>query len=90
MMFEHGAGCRGPAVQLAPPQWAVAMVRCCVVGVLLLPVVAPAVLVGGSLLLGASGERFRMAGMLAAFWLGMFLLVLAETLTTHFPPVPRP
>jgi hypothetical protein len=71
----------------APPPWAVISVKCCVVGILTFPLVVP-LLLAASAALGAP-DAFRRAAFFAAVgvWVGMF--VLAEYVTTVYPPVPR-
>jgi hypothetical protein len=86
-MFANHIGLMpGHAVKV-PPAWAVLSVKVCVVGILTFPLAVP-LLLGLSGALGAP-DAFRRAAFFAAVgvWIGMF--VLAEYLTTVYPPVPR-
>ena len=69
-----------------PPQWTVVTVKCCVIGLLTLPLATPLVL-AASTALGPGADPFRQVGFLAAvgLWLGLF--GCAQLLTTTYPPV---
>jgi ABC-type transport system involved in cytochrome c biogenesis permease component len=86
-MFANQTGLMPAHAVNAPPPWAVLLVKGCVVGILTFPVAVPLLLVG-SAALGAA-ESFRRAAFFASWgvWLAMF--VLAQYLTTVYPPVPR-
>lgn len=77
------------ALESAPPHWAVVAVKCCVVGILTLPLASLPVLLMVSAFLGPRGDGFRMIAtpLFICLWLGT--LVCAEVLTSYFPPVPR-
>lgn len=78
------------SIRTGPPHWAVLAVKICVVGILLLPVATPPVLFASSALLGAQeGESLRMFGSMVAVLLWLAMLSVAQTLTSHFPPVQR-
>jgi hypothetical protein len=72
----------------APPPWAVLSVKCCVVGLLGLPLATP-LLLAASMALGPGLDLGRKVGFATsvALWVGMF--VCAQVLTTLYPPVPR-
>ncbi|HVO18978.1 MAG TPA: hypothetical protein VMU15_06970 [Anaeromyxobacter sp.] len=74
------------AVRDAPPHWAVVTVRCCVVGLLALPVLMPVAL-AATTGVGAL-EPFRPVafGLSIVVWLGLF--ACAQLITTTYPPVP--
>jgi hypothetical protein len=76
------------AMRGVPPHWAVLTVKCCVVGLLSLPLAVPVLLAstGG---LEPQAEQLRQVAFFlsAAVWLGMF--ACAQFITTTFPPVPR-
>jgi hypothetical protein len=71
----------------APPPWAVLSVKCCVVGILTFPLAVP-LLLAGSAALGAP-DSFRRAAFFAALGVWVAMFVLAQYLTTVYPPVPR-
>ncbi|HET6439090.1 MAG TPA: hypothetical protein VFG59_13565 [Anaeromyxobacter sp.] len=71
-----------------PPRWAVITVKCCVIGILALPLATPAVL-AASTALGPGLDPFRHLGFLAAVALWLALFGTAQLLTTTYPPVPR-
>ena len=73
----------------APPHWAILAVKCCVVGILTLPLATPPLVLTVGAFLGPGAESFRMVAV--PFFIGLWLamLVCAEVLTTYFPPVPR-
>ena len=77
-----------PAGRTAPPTWAVRTVRCCVVGILALPLAVPLLLAATSGI-GPGADPFRRAGFFVsvAAWVGF--VVAAQWLTTAYPPVPR-
>lgn len=71
----------------APPPWAVLSVKCCVVGILALPLVVPPLLAVSAAL--DLADAFRRAAFFTSLgaWVAMF--VLAQYLITVYPPVPR-
>jgi len=71
-----------------PPPWAVRTVKCCVLGILGLPLAVP-LLLAASAALGPGADLYRKAGFFLslAIWLGLF--VTAQYLTTVFPPAAR-
>ncbi len=75
-------------VREAPPSWAVLSVKCCVVGLLVLPLAMP-LLLAASMALGPGADVGRKIAFAASvvLWVGMF--VCAQVLTTLYPPVPR-
>jgi len=75
-------------VSEAPPGWAVLSVKCCVVGILGLPLAVP-LLLAASAALGPGAEPLRrvLFGLSVLLWLCMF--GCAQVLTTVYPPVPR-
>ncbi len=76
------------AVREAPPSWAVLTVKCCVLGLLCLPLAMP-LLLAASMALGPGadlGRKVAFASSVVA-WVGMF--VCAQLLTTLYPPVAR-
>ena len=89
MEYANGSRSLGRvALREAPPHWAVVAVKICVAGILLMPLGVPVLMTAASPFLGSHAEGFRMVafGVSIALWLSM--LVCAEFLTTHFPPVP--
>jgi len=76
------------ATREAPPSWAVLTVKCCVLGLLALPLAAP-LLLAASMALGPGADLGRKVGFAASVvaWVGMF--ACAQVLTTLYPPVPR-
>jgi hypothetical protein len=72
----------------APPPWAVRTVKCCVFGILGLPLAVP-LLLAATGALGAGADPLRRAGFFLSVtvWFGLF--VAAQWLTTVYPPVPR-
>jgi hypothetical protein len=86
-MFANQIGLMTAHPRTAPPPWAVLSVKCCVVGILTLPLAVP-LLLAGSAAFGVA-ESVRRAAFFAALivWVAMF--VLAEYLITVYPPVPR-
>jgi hypothetical protein len=78
------------SIRTEPPHWAILAVKICVVGILLLPLATPPVLFAASAFLGPqAGESLRMVGSMVAILLWLAMLAGAQTLTSHFPPVPR-
>jgi len=78
----------GGMIRSAPPRWAVNTVKCCVIGILALPLATPAVLAASSAL-GPGLDPFRQVGFLGAVGLWLALFGTAQLLTTTYPPVPR-
>lgn len=76
-------------VRDVPPAWAVNVVKTCVVGIFLLPLLVPPVMVAGSAFLGAQAETFRMAACLFFVGLWVTMATFAKALTDAYPPVPR-
>lgn len=76
------------AVREAPPPWAVLTVKCCVVGLLSLPLAMP-LLLAASMALGPGADLGRKVAFASSvvLWVGMFLC--AQVVTTLYPPVPR-
>jgi len=72
----------------APPPWAVRTVKCCVVGILGLPLAVP-LLLAASTALGPAADPWRRIGFFAAVGIWIALFAGAQYLTTVFPPVPR-
>lgn len=70
-----------------PPPWAVRTVRCCVVGLLALPLVVPLLLATTSTFDHA--DLLRRIGFYTAVTVWLVLFATAQYLTTVFPPVPR-
>ncbi len=72
----------------APPPWAVLTVKCCVVGLLVLPLAMP-LLLAASMALGPGADLGRKIAFATSVvgWIGMF--ICAQVLTTLYPPVPR-
>ncbi len=85
-MFSNSISAAQP--RGTPPPWAVRSVKCCVVGILGLPLAVP-LLLAASAALGPGADLYRKLGFFfaVAVWLGLF--VTAQYLTTVFPPVPR-
>jgi len=88
-----GYGRAGRTVQASladsPPRWAVVTVKCCVVGILVLPLCAPVLLLLGSSLLGPQAEGFRLVASAALIALWAAMLTCAEVLTGYYPPARR-
>jgi hypothetical protein len=76
------------AVRDAPPPWAILTVKCCVVGLLGLPLAMP-ILLAASMALGPQADLGRKIAFATSVvvWVGMF--ACAQILTTLYPPVPR-
>ncbi len=76
------------AVREAPPSWAIRTVKCCVIGLLSLPLAMP-LLLAASMALGPGADLGRKVafGTSVAVWVGMF--ACAQVLTTLYPPVAR-
>ncbi len=72
----------------APPSWAVLSVKCCVVGILALPLAVP-LLLGASTALAPVADSFRRATFFTAAGVWVTMFVLAQYLITVYPPVPR-
>ncbi len=74
--------------RVAPPPWAVLTVKCCVVGLLTLPLATP-LLLAASMALGPGADLGRKIAFATSvvLWVGMF--ACAQVLTTLYPPVPR-
>lgn len=72
----------------APPEWAVFSVKCCVIGILALPLVVP-LLLAGIAAVGDVSDSFRRGAFFVAAGGWVTLFVLAQYLTTVYPPVPR-
>ena len=72
----------------APPPWAVVTVKCCVIGLLTLPLAMP-ILLGASMALETGTDLFRKVALISSVlvWVGMF--ACAQVLTTVYPPVRR-
>jgi hypothetical protein len=77
----------GPA-RGSPPPWAVLTVKCCVIGILAMPLAVP-LLLAATVVFGPQGEPVRRVAFFASFgvWAGLF--ATAQYLTTVFPPVQR-
>jgi len=75
------------AVREAPPSWAVVTVKCCVIGLLVLPLAMP-ILLAASMALGPAADLARKIAFASSVvaWVGMF--ACAQLLTTLYPPVP--
>ncbi len=71
-----------------PPPWTVRTVKCCVVGILGLPLAVP-LLLAASAALGPGADPYRKLGFFFSLtvWLGLF--ATAQYLTTVFPPAAR-
>lgn len=87
-MFAHELHDPRAAAQLAPPPWAVRTVKCCVLGILGLPLAVP-LLLAASAALGPAADPWRRIGFFAAVGIWIALFAGAQWLTTVFPPVPR-
>jgi len=74
------------AAREAPPHWAVVTVRCCVVGLLALPVLMPVALAATTGIGPLEPFRPIAFGLSILVWLGLF--VCAQIITTTYPPVP--
>lgn len=74
------------SVREAPPHWAVVTVRCCVVGLLALPVFMPVVLAASTGIGFLEPYRPFAFGLSILVWLGLF--ASAQVITTTYPPVP--
>jgi len=76
------------AARSAPPAWAIVTVKCCVIGLLTLPLAMP-ILLGASMALEAGTELFRKIALASSVlvWVGMF--ASAQVLTTVYPPAAR-
>jgi hypothetical protein len=81
-------GEREAAPREAPPPWAVLTVKCCVVGLLTLPLATP-LLLAASMALAPGADLGRRVGFAVSvvIWMGMF--GCAQILTGIYPPVPR-
>ena len=87
-MFAHQLSrARAVAVE-APPPWAVRTVKCCVLGILGLPLAVPLLLAASSAL-GPAADPWRRIGFFLAVGIWVALFVGAQYLTTVFPPVAR-
>jgi hypothetical protein len=73
----------------APPPWAVLSVKCCVVGILALPLVVPLLLAGRAAFGPIDDDSFRRAAFFGSVGLWVAMFVLAQYLITVYPPVPR-
>jgi hypothetical protein len=80
------AKAHGAALQAAPPHWAVVAVKCCVAGILLLPIGTPILMVA-STALGPWAYTFRPIAFVVSVLLWIGLIVWAQVLTTRYPPV---
>lgn len=87
-MFTHELPQPRVATRGAPPPWAVRTVKCCVVGILGLPLAVP-LLLAASAALGPAADPWRRIGFFAAVGVWIALFVGAQYLTAVFPPVPR-
>jgi hypothetical protein len=76
------------ATQAAPPHWAEVTVKCCVAGILLLPLGTPVLLTASSAL-GERVDPFRLPAFLVSLALWVAMLACAQFITGHYPPVPR-
>jgi hypothetical protein len=74
--------------QVAPPPWAVRTVKCCVLGILGLPLAVP-LLLAASGALGSAADPWRRLAFFAALCVWVSMFVAAQWLTTVYPPVPR-
>jgi hypothetical protein len=72
---------------MAPPPWAVLSVKCCVVGILTFPLVVPLMLVGSAAL--GVADSFSRAVFFSGVGVWVAMFVLAQYLTTVYPPVQR-
>ena len=86
-MFANQIGLMPARARTAPPHWAVLSVKCCVVGILTLPLAVP-LLLAGSAALGVA-DPFRRGAFFSAVGVWVALFALAQYLTTVYPPVPR-
>lgn len=73
-------------VRGTPPHWAVLTVKCCVIGILGMPLAVP-LLLAATVVFGPEGEPVRRIGFFASFGVWMGLFATAQYLTTVFPPV---
>jgi len=73
----------------APPSWAVASVKCCVVGILALPVIVPLLLAGRAALGPVDDDSFRRAAFFVSVGVWVAMVAVAQYLITVYPPVPR-
>lgn len=87
-MFAHELPQPRAATPTAPPPWAVRTVKCCVAGILGLPLAVP-LLLAASAALGPAADPGRRIGFFAAVGIWIALFVGAQYLTYVFPPVPR-
>lgn len=86
-MFAHQLNHARAAAQEAPPPWAVRSVKCCVLGILGLPLLVP-ILLAASSAFGPGADPWRRVGFFLALGVWLALFVGAQWLTTVFPPVP--
>jgi hypothetical protein len=87
-MFAHQLPHARTVAHEAPPLWTVRTVKCCVLGILGLPLAVPLLLAASSAL-GPSADPWRRIGFFLAVGVWVALFVGAQYLTTVFPPVPR-
>lgn len=74
--------------QDSPPHWAEVAVKVCVAGILLLPVGMPLLMVASSVL-GPQGDILRPIAFVSSVVLWVLLVLFAQVLTSHYPPVRR-
>jgi hypothetical protein len=72
----------------SPPRWAVVTVKCCVVGILVLPVTTLAWLAFGSYW-PERAESLAPTAFVVSIGLGLALMACASILTSIYPPVRR-
>lgn len=88
-MFAHQFRLMPARAPKAPPSWAVLSVKCCVVGILALPVVVPLLLAGRAALGPIDDDAFRRTAFFGSVGLWVAMFALAQYLITVYPPVPR-
>jgi hypothetical protein len=86
-MFANQIGLMPAHPRTAPPPWVVLLVKCCVAGILTFPLGVPLLLAGAAAL--GVADSFGRAVFFAAVILWGAMFVLAQYLTTVYPPVPR-
>jgi hypothetical protein len=88
-MFANQIGLMPANARKAPPPWAVLSVKCCVVGILALPLVVPLLLAGRAALGPVDDDSFRRSAFFVAVGVWVAMFVVAQYLITVYPPVQR-
>ena len=87
-MFASQVRIGSGSVGSAPPTWAIRTVKCCVVGLLTLPLAVP-ILLAVSMTPETGTNLFQKLTVASSvlIWVGMFASALS--ITSAYPPVPR-